>query len=286
VAAPAERGAPHGAEFGIMSPPGPISSGQPAPPSSRNPPMETRRAFNAKLLGSLMAYGLVESVFARGLFDDAVKPVVQKWLADLNALCKDLKDQKVKDLDFQSKLEDLYKKVDLAELVAFIDLDKAVEGVKYPERGAASLGVDVNKVEGLEKVAFGRQIFAMKKGRSVVPHGHDNMCTGFIVLRGDFRGKHYERVEDAKDHYLIKPTIDRAFKPGECSTISDHKDNVHWFTADSETGFIFNVHVIGYNQDNLNAPGRIYLDPEGEKTKDGLIVAKKISSAVCHKKYG
>jgi hypothetical protein len=248
--------------------------------------METRRAFNAKLLGSLMAYGLVESVFARGLFDDAVKPVVQKWLADLNALCKDLKDQKVKDLDFQSKLEDLYKKVDLAELVAFIDLDKAVEGVKYPERGAASLGVDVNKVEGLEKVAFGRQIFAMKKGRSVVPHGHDNMCTGFIVLRGDFRGKHYDRVEDVKDHYLIKPTIDRAFKPGECSTISDHKDNVHWFTAESETGFIFNIHVIGYNQDNLNAPDRIYVDPEGEKTKDGLIVAKKISSAECHKKYG
>ena len=69
-----------------------------------------------------------------------------------------------------------------------------------------------------------------------MPHGHDNMCTGFIILRGDFIGKHYDRVEDNKDHYLIKPTIDRTFKPGECSTISDHKDNVHWFKADSRDG--------------------------------------------------
>jgi hypothetical protein len=106
------------------------------------------------------------------------------------------------------------------------------------------------------------------------------------VLKGDFRGRHYERVEDNADHYLIKPTIDRAFKPGECSTISDHKDNVHWFVAESEPAFIFNVHVMGYNPENKKSASRIYVDPMGEKTASGLIVAKKISSAECHKKYG
>jgi hypothetical protein len=248
--------------------------------------LETRRSFNRKLLGSLMAYGLIETVFRRGLFADAVKPVVQKWLTDLNQLSQDLKDQKVKDIDFQAKLEDLYKHVDLAELIGCIDLDKAAKDVKYPELGAASLGVDLSKVEGLpERLVFGKQIFALRKGRSIVPHGHDNMCTGFIVLRGDFNGKHYERVADEKDHYLIKPTIDRPFKPGEFSTISDHKDNVHWFKAESEPAFIFNVHVFGYNLDNPNAPARVYVDPMGEKTQDGLIVAKKISSEACHKKY-
>ena len=30
--------------------------------------------------------------------------------------------------------------------------------------------------------------------------------------------------------------------------ISDHKDNVHWFKAESDTAFIFNVHVIGYDK--------------------------------------
>jgi hypothetical protein len=249
--------------------------------------LETRRSFNRKMLGSLMTYGLIETVFHRDLFAEAVKPVVKKWLVELNALGQDLKDQKLKDLDFQTQLENLYKRVDLAELITFIDLDRATKDVKLPDKGAASLGVDLSKVEGLpEHLVFGKQIFALRKGRSIVPHGHDNMCTGFIVLRGDFNGKHYERVADEKDHYLIKPTIDRAFKPGECSTISDHKDNVHWFKAESDTGFIFNVHIMGYNLDNTNAPNRVYVDPEGEKTKDGLIVAKKISSHECHKKYG
>ncbi|HBI46281.1 MAG TPA: hypothetical protein DDY78_26020 [Planctomycetales bacterium] len=249
--------------------------------------LETRRSFNRKMLGSLMTYGLIETVFRRDLLADAVKPVVKKWLVELNALSQDLKDQKIKDLDFQTQLENLYKRVDLAELITFIDLDRATKDVKLPDKGAASLGVDLSKVEGLpEHLVFGKQIFALRKGRSIVPHGHDNMCTGFIVLRGDFNGKHYERVADEKDHYLIKPTIDRAFKPGECSTVSDHKDNVHWFKAESDTAFIFNVHIMGYNLDNTNAPNRVYVDPEGEKTKDGLIVAKKISSHECHKKYG
>jgi hypothetical protein len=249
-------------------------------------PLSTRRTFNGQLLGSLMAYGLIETLFERHLFADSVKPVIQQWLTDLNALSQDIKGRKIKDTEFQAKLEELYKKVDLAELVKLLDLDRVAADVKYPERGAANLGIDLSKVEGLPKLAFGKQIFACKKDRSIVPHGHDNMCTGFIVLRGDWTGKHYERVEDKTDHYLVKPTIDRTFKPGECSTISDHKDNVHWFKAQSDTAFIFNIHVMGYNPDNKNSARRVYVDPDGEKVDGGLIVAKKMTSAECHKKYG
>ncbi len=248
---------------------------------------ESRRSFNAKLLGSLVTYGLIETLFSRDLFADAVKPVIHKWMADVHSLSQDVKTQKIKDLDFQAKIEELYKKVDLAELVKLLELDRVAEKVKLPDNGAANLGVDLTKVEGLPKqLVFGKQIFGLKKGRSVVPHGHDNMCTAFLVLRGEFTGKHYDRVEDNADHYLIKPTTDRMYKPGEPSTISDRKDNVHWFKAESETGFIFNIHIMGYNPENKNTSSRIYVDPEGEKTAGGLIVAKKMTSAECHKKYG
>src|SRR5438128_961247 len=249
--------------------------------------VQSRRSFNKKMLTSLVACGLIETLFTRGLFGDTVKPLVHQWLADLNALGQDLKGHKLKDIEFQTKLEELYKKVDLPDLLKLVDLDGLTKKVKYPDRGTANLGIDLSKVEGLpSRLVFGKQIFAMKKGRSVVPHGHDNMCTGFIILRGDFTGKHYDRVEDNADHYLIRPTIDRMFKPGECSTISDHKDNVHWFKAVSETGFIFNIHVMGYNPDNPKTAARVYVDPEGERVAGGLILAKKMTSAQCHKKYG
>ncbi len=249
--------------------------------------LASRRSFNKTMLGSLLAYGLIETLAAGDLFAASVKPVLSKWLRELAELSQDLKDHKLKDVDFQAKLEALYERVDLAELVRFVDLDRLAEKVKYPSRGAASVGLDLRKVEGLPaRLVFGKQIFACKKGRSIVPHGHDNMATGFIVLRGDWVGRHYDRVEDKTDHYLIKPTIDRLFKPGECSTISDHKDNVHWFKADSETAFIFNIHVMGYNTESKKNAARVYVDPDGARTSDGLIVAKKISSSECHKKYG
>ncbi len=113
-------------------------------------------------------------------------------------------------------------------LLKTLDFDRLAPGVNFPAKGAKSLPVDFSHVGGLPvKLPFGGQIFAMGKGRSVVPHGHDNMATGFLVLKGNFRGRHYDRIEDHADHYIIRPTIDREFQPGEFSTISDHKDNVH-----------------------------------------------------------
>jgi hypothetical protein len=248
----------------------------------------TRRAFNHSLLGSLAAYGLIETLFHREAFADAVKPVINQWLRDLNTLTKDLKaDRKLKDTEFQAKLEELYKRVNLPELLTLLDLDQLARTVKLPSSGANSVGIDLRKVEGLpERLWFGRQIFCLKKGRSVVPHGHNNMCTGFIVLRGDFEGKHYDRVEDHADHYVIRPTIDRLFRPGEFSTVSDHRDNIHWFKAAGDAGFIFNMHVIGYDPGFKLPAGRVYLDPDGKKIAGGLILAKKMSSGECHKKYG
>lgn len=249
--------------------------------------LSSRRSFNQQVLGSLTAYGLIETLAAQDLFADAVKPVIHKWLVELHDLSRDLKDRKLRDLDFQAKLEDLYRRVDLPELIKLVDLDRLSAGVKFPERGAASLGIDLSKVEGLPpRLVFGKQIFACRQGRSIVPHGHDNMCTGFVILRGEFEGKHYDRVEDNQDHYLIKPTIDRRFKPGDCSTISDRKDNVHWFKAASETAFLFNIHILGYNPENPKVSSRVYVDPEGDKVAGGLIVAKKMTSSECHKKFG
>ncbi|HMB08677.1 MAG TPA: hypothetical protein VKP69_33720 [Isosphaeraceae bacterium] len=38
----------------------------------------------------------------------------------------------------------------------------------------------------------------MSEGRSVVPHVHDNMATGSLVLKGTLRGRHHDRLEGNK----------------------------------------------------------------------------------------
>ena len=247
----------------------------------------TRREFTRQALQSLTALALIEGLAARSLFGRDVSPIVDEWFKELHTISKDLKNHKTKDIEFQKSLEALYHKVDLPSLLKTLDFDKMAKDITYPEHGAKSLPVDFKNVSGLPTdLVFGRQIFAMKKDRSVIPHGHDNMATGFLVLKGDFRGRHYDRVEDHADHYIVRPTIDRKFTPGDTSTISDHKDNVHWFQCESEVGFIFNVHVIGYNPDNPKSGGRVYVDPLGEKLSGGLVKAPKISYGKANQMYG
>lgn len=251
------------------------------------PPTETRREFTRHALQSLTALALIEGLAARRLFGRDVQPIVDDWFKELNAISKDVADHKVKDVAFQKSLEMLYSRADLPALLKTLDFERMAAGVNYPAVGAKSLPIDFKNVSGLPtKLVFGRQIFAMAKGRSVIPHGHDNMATGFLVLNGNLRGRHYDRVEDHKDHYLIRPTIDRTFVVGESSTVSDHKDNVHWFTAESDHAFIFNIHVNNTDPGNTKSPGRVYIDPLGEKVAGGLTKAPKITYGKANQMYG
>jgi hypothetical protein len=247
----------------------------------------TRREFTRQALHSLTAVALIEGLAAHRLFGRDVQPIIDSWFHDLHAISKDVADHKTKDVEFQKALEALYDRVDLPALLRTLDFDRMAAGVNYPTVGARSLPVDFSHVSGLPtNLVFGRQIFAMARGRSVIPHGHDNMATGFLVLKGTLRGRHWDRVEDHSDHYLIRPTIDRGFKSGESSTVSDHKDNVHWFTATSEQAFIFNIHVNHSDPGNPKNPGRVYVDPLGEKVAGGLIKAPKITYGKANRLYG
>jgi hypothetical protein len=139
-------------------------------------------------------------------------------------------------------------------------------------------------VEGLPtELVFGHQIFALSKGRSVAPHGHDNMATAFLILKGDFHGRHYDRLADDREFMIITPTIDREFGPGGCSTVSDLKDNVHWFEAATDDAFIFNIHIMSVKPGRT---GRVYIDPNGEKLSDNRIKARKIGHREAYKLYG
>ncbi len=251
------------------------------------PPIETRREFTRHALQSLTALALIEGLAAHRLFGKDVAPIVDDWFKELHTISKDVADHKLKDVAFQKSLEGLYSRANLPALLKTLDFEKMAAGVNYPAVGAKSLPVDFKNVSGLPtNLVFGRQIFAMSKGRSIIPHGHDNMATGFLVLNGNLRGRHWDRVEDHEDHYLIRPTIDRSFKEGEFSTVSDHKDNIHWFTADSDHAFVFNIHVNHTDPGNPKSPGRIYLDPLGEKASGGLIKAPKITYGKANQMYG
>ena len=248
----------------------------------------TRREFARTALGSATLFALADALFGKQeLFAAPIRPFANHWLADLDAIGREVKSDKMQQVEWQKKVEELYSKVDLPEFLKMIDFETLKKKLDpFNGKGAMSLGVNFAKVEGLPtKFVFGRQLFAMKKGHSVVPHGHDSMATAFLVLQGTCRGRHFDRVADEKEHMIIVPTIDKEFKEGGASSISDKKDNVHWFEALSDNAFIFNIHVDALASNPKN-PGRIYIDPNGEKIEGGKIRARIIDHVEADKLYG
>jgi hypothetical protein len=247
----------------------------------------TRREFSQAAIGSLLTYSLLETLCAHDAFSDELRPKTVKWLADVNALGRQMQGQTLPQVEWQKQIETLFSEVNLPDLLKLIDFDRLTRSATMVDKGARSLSFKFPKVEGLPtKYVFGKQIFALKKGRSVVPHGHNNMATAFLILKGDLRGRHYDRLEDLADAYVIKPTIDRKFAPGECSTVSDKKDNVHWFEALTEPAFIFNIHVYNVTPGLGQPTGRVYLNPLGEKLAGGRIKAPRIDYKTSLKLFG
>lgn len=248
---------------------------------------QSRRTFNAQALGSLLTFSLLETLCRYDLFAHEIRPNAIRWLADVNQLGADLKGQKLEQLAWQKKVEELLPQVDMRALLELIDFERLTSKVRFAERGERSLRLTFPKVEGVpSELSFGKQIFALKKDRSVVPHGHNNMATAFLILKGDLRGRHYDRVEDEPGYMIIKPTIDRKFTPGECSTVSDYKDNVHWFQALTEQAFIFNLHVMDVKPGTTLPTGRVYVDPNGESIDGGMTRARRIGFKEANQLYG
>lgn len=243
----------------------------------------TRREFQQQALGSLLTWSLLDTLFSRNAFGDEVKLIASKWLAELNAMSLDLKGKKLEQVQWMKQVEQLLAKVDLAEMLKFIDFDALTKDVKFQDRGELSLRPKMPKIEGHPTLVYGNQVFALNRDRSVVPHGHDNMATAFLILKGNFHGRHFDRLEDDKTHMIIRPTIDGTFGPGTYSTVTDVKDNVHWFQATTDGSFIFNIHVMSVKP---GATGRVYIDPNGEKLSGERIKAKKINHAEANKLYG
>jgi hypothetical protein len=246
----------------------------------------TRRQFGQDTLTALVTYSLLDMLLCRDALGEELKLAAARWLKDLNDLSHDVKGQKLSQVEWQKKVDALFEHVDLADALKFLDFDKLTANIKYRDQGELSLKPKLPQVEELPTdLVFGHQVFALTKGRSVVPHGHNNMATAFLILKGDFRGRHYDRLEDDGQHMIIRPTLDRAFAAGEHSTVSDYKDNVHWFTATSERAFIFNIHINNVDPEIKNS-GRVYIDPNGEKLSDNRIRARRVSSAEVYRLYG
>lgn len=254
--------------------------------------VRTRRDFIRSLLGVLPGIVLTRAAWASSALTQSVREPVHRWVLRLYQMCRDLETHELTPAQWQDEIEALFSEVPLHDVIQHSDFARLVEAIEYPDDRAATRGVTFPQISGMEpRLRWGPKVFALQRGRAIVPHAHNNMVSSHLVLRGTFHVRTFQRLRDEDGFLIIEPSIDRVFGPGDIVTMSDQRDNVHWFIARSDHAFTFDVPVVDL------FPGRVYptpaqrygmihIDPAGDKTSDGFIRARIIDFETCVRKYG
>lgn len=244
-----------------------------------------RREFNKELLATVTTFALFDSFFAYNAFGNSIKPITDHWAIRLNEFCSDLKTASITTTQWQVHISELYDKIELTEIMKFIDFANLIKGFQYPELGVNTKNVKFPKLAGLpERTVFVKKVFGMKKDRAIIPHGHSNMASVHLILNGEMHLRHYEKIRQEDENLIIKPTVDKIAAIGDSSFISDEKDNVHWFVANTKTAFTFDVIMLDLN----DKPYGIHnLDIYEKKDMgDGTLRVPILGVEMALKKYG
>ena len=106
------------------------------PSESANVTSDAAHTFNTNMLGSLVAYSLIETLFHGDLFADGIQPVIHQWLVDFNTLEPDLKDHKLKDARFPGQARRTLPQGELARFAHARAIRSLEKSAKFPDNGA------------------------------------------------------------------------------------------------------------------------------------------------------
>ncbi len=244
-----------------------------------------RRDFNKNIIYSVMSYSLMSSLFSANSIENKVKPITQHWAKRLNEYCSDLKKNSITIEEWRNLIGQLYQQIELKDLLQFIEFENLTKGFEYPDLGVNTKMVKFPKLEGLPKrTAFIKKIFGMKKDRAIIPHGHSNMVSAHLILQGEMHLRHYDKIRIEDEMMIVKPTVDKIIQVGDSSSISDDRDNVHWFIANSNAAFTFDVIMVNLNEKKYDIHNLdIY---EKEKLSDDNLRVPILDVNTALKKYG
>ncbi len=251
----------------------------------------SRRTFLRTGATALLTHFLLEQCFLHRAFGAGLAPLMQAWLLRLHEACYDLKAETLSLVGWQKEMAALHASVSLEEIIQCIEMGKLLKGIQYAHDLGVVLPAPLPSIKDLPPVTFGSKLFAYKARAATPPHAHNNVVSAHLVLRGTIRTRTFDRLADEKGYLLLTPTRDRQETPGSVITMSDDKDNVHWFVGSSPTSCSFDIAMndVLPNQTYTTPStryGTVYLDPTLEKPVNGILAAKLIGFEEAVAKFG
>lgn len=238
----------------------------------------TRRGFlgRALLTGGLFAFsGRTLSAFAQSDPSSALGAAL--------LLGRRLRRAELTQTQWQDQIVPILQSVRPEELAAAVELETLRRRTPRASRGAATRSVPrLEDFEHDEGAAM--RVFFFGAGRTDPPHCHFNSVTAHIVLAGEFRVRHYERLREEPGRFILRASRDRRIRAGDVTSISELRENAHWHEAITD-GVLLDVEQ-GRLDPTRPIRNRQMLDPTTAPLADGTIVAPALSQSEGLRRFG
>ncbi|WP_421855479.1 hypothetical protein [Oricola sp.] len=241
----------------------------------------TRRTLVARLgaLTSLVGLGVGAQAFAGSAGRETIR-----LAARIDELAGALRGETLTVAEWRAGMDALFSRVSEQDVMAAIDFDTLAARTGFADLGVATTRIRFG--DEVRRLRFIAKLFAVDRGRSIIPHGHANMVSAHLPLTGAFRLRQYDQIARDDDALTVRPSIDKRILPGDLSSIGEDEDNVHWFIAE-EPAYTFDAIVLGLDPAAKHSFEIFNLDMEAaQPAGDGTLRVPKMEVAEALAKYG
>jgi hypothetical protein len=246
-----------------------------------------RRSFLHAAIASMASAAMLRQALAADVLSPRLRPSVLAWLHEVSASTQGLRDARLAQPEWQRAMAVLFERVELTDLLDAIDFERLVARIALPHDRAGTGDPRLPDIEGLPRWPHcGLRVFGMARDRAIVPHGHANMVSAHLVVQGQVHVRHYDRVDEDGEVLYLVPTIDRLSTPGDATTVSDDRDNVHWLVARSAAAYTLDFIVVDIRQGRRTRWNDFVDVRAATRLADGRLRAPRIDFDAAIARYG
>jgi hypothetical protein len=244
----------------------------------------SRRTFLAGTLSAVLTISTLRFVQTRRALGGAIALAVDDWLLQVQRLSAAVKEGRITPRAWRRQVQRLTQQVPLAEILRVTDFSALATDVDAVEGAEPQRMLTFPIPSGTSQLAFTAILSRIRERFAVVPHGHHNMVSMHLILKGAVRLRQYDRLQDDPAYLVLRPVADRVCRPGDTSAISADRGNVHWFQGLEDS---FALIVAAYDLDAAAGPtARDYVDPlEAERQADGSLHAPRLTLDDAYRRY-
>jgi hypothetical protein len=243
----------------------------------------SRRGAIASLVSQAAVYSLFSAAAQASAVKTGAREAVQTFVRRVEEISAEARAGRLAGPEWGAALAEASRNLDLAYLTAAIEFDRIASATPFAAKGVATAPVQLPSADGAPRTVV-TKIFAVGRGRAIIPHGHIGMASGHLVMQGAFRRRQYDRIAIEQDAWILRQTHDARDAAGDLSWISDERDNAHWLIAEEPSftlDFILSPLRPGDDWDVQN------LDLEAaDKLPGGDLRARKMDVEEALEKYG